>query len=158
MRVRRELCVRQLMSLCDILEQTDILTLARHCCFLAMWRGASQLVVSAYWLPNVVRMGSRPRPLCLFVLSGKYVLWPETGRDRRRDPSRHVIWLAGRHWSTMRHTHTRLCWLLSRRLWRFCVACVHDVTLLSIFCCTIGPTGSIMNKLLLCIDSSKTTI
>ena len=45
--IRRELCMCQLSC--------DILTLARHCCFLAMWRGASQRVLSAHWLPNVFR-------------------------------------------------------------------------------------------------------
>ena len=50
-----------------------LLALARHC-----WRGASQRVLSAHWLPSVVRSSSGQsvtvRAECLFVLRGTYVL------------------------------------------------------------------------------------
>ena len=105
--------------------------LARHCCFLAMWLGASQRVLSAHWLPSVVRSSSGQsitvRAECLFVLHDG-------------TPSRHKIWLTGRHCWTV--CHARLCyqedWYLRK---------MHTCTLLVNFCRIIGPTGSIMNKL-----------
>ena len=76
MRVRRELCVRQLMSLCDILEQTDILTLARHSGNVTGSEPANCIcnLHTGCRMSFGLRTGSRPRPLCLFVLSGNNVL------------------------------------------------------------------------------------
>ena len=97
-----------------------------------MWRGASHRVLSAHWLPSVVRSSSGQsvtvRVECLFVLHDG-------------TPSRHWIWLTGRHCWTV--CHARLCY---QEDWRY-LCQMHTCTLLVNFCCIIGPTGSIMNKL-----------
>ena len=71
-------------------------------------------------------------------------------RDARDPyPSRRMIWLAGRttHCQTM--CHARLCYCILRRRWRF-LCQMHTCSLFVNFCYIIGPTGSIMNKLMVC--------
>ena len=116
------------------------MALARHCCFLAPWRGASRRVLSAHWLSSVVHSSSGQsitvRAECLFVLRRKYVLWDGT-------PSRHKIWLAGRHCRTV--CHARLCY--QKFFDDTCVKRIH-VLCLSISVVSLDPLGLLWINLL----------
>ena len=140
--IRREMCIQL---------GCDILALPRRCCFLAMWRGASQRVLSAHWLPSVVRSSSGQsvtvRAECLLVLRGKYVLWDGI-------PSRHKIWLAGRHCWTV--CHARRCY--QEDFDDTCVKCIH-VLCLSISVVSLDPLGLLWINLLsgersICADAA----
>ena len=98
--------------------------------------------------------GSEPASvICtLAAVCRPFVLWSERHCAGRmivrtawkvravRHPSRHKIWLAGRHGRCT----TQDC-VIEKTL-KILVSNAYMCSLLVYFCCIIGPTGSIMNK------------